>query len=196
LIELVLATSNKDKIREIKEILGRERFRILSLQDFPGIPPVIEDGETLEKNALKKAKACADLTGMVCLADDTGLEVQVLEGRPGVRSSRYAGPRATYADNVTKLLREMRGVDESRRGAQFRCVVVIVDGEGGIHKGEGTLEGGITVSPRGENGFGYDPVFLVPSLGKTLAELSAEEKNQISHRANAVRNAVRSWIGA
>ncbi len=196
MIELVLATRNEDKIREITDILGSSGFRILSRLDSPELPPVVEDGKTLEENALKKAKSCFERTGKTSLADDTGLEVRVLGGNPGVYSSRYAGMEATYADNVRKLLNDMEGVSEPDRDAVFRCVVAIVDSEGKVHEGEGILYGRITAKAAGESGFGYDPVFFVPSLGKTLAELSSEEKNQISHRGIAVRNALKNWIGA
>lgn len=196
MIDLVLATKNQDKIREITEILGPSRFRIFSHLDFSQFPPVVEDGETLEENALKKAKSFSEYTKMTCLADDTGLEVYALDGKPGVHSSRYAGVAATYADNVRKLLSEMKNVAESDRGAAFRSVVIIIDGEGKIHRGEGRLHGRITTKPKGKSGFGYDPVFLIPSLGKTLAQLSSEEKNRISHRGLAVRKALENWIGA
>lgn len=196
MIELVLATRNEDKVREITDILGSSRFQILSLLDFPHFPSVVEDGETLEENAFKKAKVCFEYTQKTSLADDTGLVVHALGGSPGVYSSRYAGMGATYDDNVRKLLREMEGVSKSDRDAVFRCVVVIIDTKGKTYKGEGHLHGRIMTKPRGKSGFGYDPVFLVPSLGKTLAELSLEEKNQISHRGIAVRDALNNWIGA
>ncbi len=196
MIELTLATRNEDKIREITDILGPGGFRVFSLFDHPQLPSVVEDGETLEENALKKARSCLEYTKTTSLADDTGLEVRILGGKPGVYSSRYAGVGATYADNVRKLLSEMEGVAESDRDATFRCVVAIVDSGGRIYKGEGCLCGRITTEPVGKNGFGYDPVFLVPSLGKTLAELSSEEKNRIGHRGIAVRDALKNWIGA
>jgi XTP/dITP diphosphohydrolase len=196
LMDLVLATRNQDKVREIVEILGKRRFRILSLSDFPQFPPVVEDGKTLEENAHRKARSCFEHTKKACLADDTGLEVEALGGRPGLYSSRYAGVGATYTDNVRKLLREMEDVPEQKRGAVFRCVVVIVDSEGAVHKGEGSLQGNIRGEPTGVDGFGYDPVFYVSSIGKTLAQLTLAEKNRISHRSIAVRSAIDSWIGA
>jgi len=196
LIDLILATRNQEKIREITEILKPSRFRILSHLDFPQLPPVVEDGKTLEENSLKKAKFFYDHMKIAALADDTGLEVHALGGRPGIRSSRYAGPEATYADNVRKLLSEMENLSESDRTAMFRSVVVIIDAGGKIHKGEGRLHGRITTEPRGEGGFGYDPIFLLPSYGRTLAQLSLEEKNRISHRGLAVRDALAKWIGA
>jgi len=195
-MELVLATRNEDKIREIKEILVSGEFQIYSLLDFPELPPILEDGKTLEENAFKKAKFCIEHTKMTSLADDTGLEVYALGGKPGVLSSRYAGVGATYEDNVRKLLKEMEDVPVTERGARFRCVVVIVETDGKIYEAEGSLEGKITIEPRGRSGFGYDPVFLIPSLGKTLAELSLEEKNRISHRGIAVRDALKKWLGA
>ena len=195
-MDLVLATRNRDKVREIAEILSIHRFQILSLLDFPQLPPVVEDGKSLDENALKKARTCFERTKKPCLADDTGLEVEALDGRPGLYSSRYAGPGATYADNLRKLLREMEGVPEEKRGATFRCVVVIVDSRGEVHRGEGSLKGRIGAESIGADGFGYDPVFYVSSIGKTLAELTLAEKNRISHRSMAVRSAVESWIGA
>jgi XTP/dITP diphosphohydrolase len=196
LIDLILATRNQDKIREITQILKPRRFRILSHHDFPQLPPAVENGETLEENSLKKARVFYDYTKIASLADDTGLEVHALGGRPGIYSSRYAGLGATYADNVRKLLSEMENLSESDRTAVFRSVVVIIDGEGKIHRAEGRLHGRIATEPRGEGGFGYDPVFFLPPYGRTLAELPPEEKNRIGHRGVAVRKALAKWIGA
>ncbi|MDZ7374048.1 MAG: XTP/dITP diphosphatase [candidate division KSB1 bacterium] len=187
---IVVATRNRDKLREICELLDADRFEILGLDDVQGVPEVEEDGATLEENALKKARVAAQVTGLPALADDTGLEVEALGGAPGVYSSRYAGEGATYADNVRKLLNELRGVPFEQRRARFRCVVALVH-DGVEEVVEGTCPGVITEEPRGEGGFGYDPVFLVPEVGKTFAEMSLEEKNAVSHRGKAFRAAAR-----
>jgi len=194
---VVLATRNRDKLREIARLLDPERFKLLTLDDFDDFPEVEEDGATLEENALKKAREVAAATGLLTVADDTGLEVDALGGRPGVYSSRYAGENATYADNVQKLLRELQGVPREKRAARFRCVAAIVDGEREV-TAEGVCEGVILEEPRGEGGFGYDPVFFVPEVGKTFAEMSTEEKNAISHRGKAFRKAAEilmAWDG-
>lgn len=187
-LKVLLATRNPDKVREIRRILGEDEFEIFWLDQFPDVPEVEEDGRTLHENALKKARTAARATGLLAVADDTGLEVDALRGAPGVRSSRYAGEDATYEDNVQKLLRELRGVPPEKRTARFRCVVAIVNGQDEWSV-EGVCEGRITTEPRGLHGFGYDPVFLVPERGKTFAEMTAEEKNDVSHRGIAFRKA-------
>lgn len=189
---IVLATQNRDKVRELAALfIDLPVERIIAAVDLPGAPDVIEDGATLEANALKKARALAAFTGLLCIADDTGLEVDALDGAPGVMSARYAGPDATYADNCEKLLRALEGVPEERRTARFHTEIVMVDPlteESRFERGvEGILEGRILEAPRGDGGFGYDSVFLVPELGRTLAELELEEKNRVSHRAIASR---------
>ena len=158
-----------------------------TLKDFPHVPEAIEDGHTLEENAAKKAVTCAISSGLWSLADDTGLEVEVLQGAPGVYSARYAGPRGNYKANNRKLLEELRGLPSNERRAVFRCVMALASPEGQVTLEEGRLDGFIAEKPRGKNGFGYDPLFIVESRGKTLAELSPEEKNDLSHRANALR---------
>ncbi|MBC7187714.1 MAG: XTP/dITP diphosphatase [Calditrichaeota bacterium] len=185
---LVLATRNLDKVREMRQVLADVGWEVLSLEQFPGAPEVLEDGTTIEANAIKKALAIAQHTGLVALADDTGLEVAALGGAPGVCSSRYAGPAATYAENVRKLLRDLDGVPEEQRTARFRCVIAIAEGER-VETVEGVCEGRITTAPRGNGGFGYDPVFLVPELGLTFAEMPLEQKNALSHRGKALREA-------
>ena len=182
--QLVLATHNRDKVVELRESLHGLPIQILSLDHFPNAPEVEEDGDTLEANAIKKALAIHAHTQLPAVADDTGLMVDTLNGAPGVYSSRYAGPQATYADNVQKLLRELAGVPELQRRAEFRTVMALVC-EGKTHLVEGRCCGRIMLAPRGKNGFGYDPVFFVPELNKTFAELALAEKNKISHRGKA-----------
>jgi XTP/dITP diphosphohydrolase len=183
---MLLATRNADKVSEIREILRLPREGLASLLDFPEIPEIEETGLTLEDNALIKAREAHRLTGLPSLADDTGLEVDALKGAPGVYSSRFAGPGASYADNVRKLLRAMDGIPAAGRRARFRCVVALKAG-GREEWVEGILEGGILTEARGSGGFGYDPVFYIPSAGRTMAEMSMEEKNAVSHRGVAFR---------
>ena len=161
----------------------------MTLEDFPDFPEIIEDGETCQANAVKKARETSRLTGHWTLADDTGLEVEALGGRPGVYAARYAGDHATYADNCRKLLAEMEGVPADKRAAKFVTVIAVSDPEGQVEVVEGVLDGTITETFYGSQGFGYDPVFFVPQSGKTLAEMTLTEKNQISHRAKALRRA-------
>jgi XTP/dITP diphosphohydrolase len=186
--KLLLATHNADKAREFRVLLEELQIEILTLDRFPDVGPVVEDGETLEENAAKKAREVFLKTGLPSIADDTGLEVRYLNDRPGVYSSRFAGEGASYADNCAKLLREMRGVPPRRRGARFRCVLAFAAPEGVLEFAEGVCRGVITETPRGINGFGYDPVFL--PLGETLTfgELEAAAKNRLSHRGRAIRN--------
>jgi len=179
---LVVASKNPDKITEIEAVLiplglAEEIVRGLDW------PEVEEDGETLTDNALLKARAVSAVTGLPVVADDTGLEVEALGGDPGVRTARFAGPEATYGENVEMLLRRMEGVAE--RSARFVTVAALVMPDGAEITARGEIDGGITLRPRGEGGFGYDPVFEVD--GRTLAEMGESEKNEISHRARALR---------
>jgi XTP/dITP diphosphohydrolase len=183
--ELVLATRNRDKALELSALLGDLGIKILTLAHFPGAPEVMEDGESCRENAVKKATEIARHTGLVAVADDTGLEVQALQGRPGPYAARYAGEGASYEDNWRKLLAELKGVPRDRRHARFVTVAAIVRPGTQPRVVEGVLDGMIAEKPAGEHGFGYDPVFFIPQLGKTLAELPREEKNRISHRARA-----------
>jgi len=182
---LVLATRNRHKGEELGALLGDLGVRIRTMNEFPDVPDVIEDGNTCEANAIKKAKAVSKATGLLAVADDTGLEVDALGGRPGVYAARYAGEHASYEDNWRKLLQELSGVPHNRRTARFLTVAAMASPSGEVQVVTGQLQGVITEEPVGARGFGYDPVFFVPELGKTLAELSAEEKNRISHRAKA-----------
>lgn len=185
--EILLATRNPDKVRELTALLGDLGLRIRTLAEFPTAPEVEEDGTTCEANALKKARAIASATGIPSVADDTGLEVDALGGRPGVFAARYAGEGATYEDNCRKLLKELDGVPLSKRTARFLTVAALAMPGGHSRVATGTLVGVIAEASVGMQGFGYDPVFFVPELGRTLAELTAEEKNRISHRAKAFR---------
>jgi XTP/dITP diphosphohydrolase len=183
--DVVLATRNPHKAAELAAILAGLPVRILTMDEFPGVPDVVEDGDTCEANAIKKAAAVSQATGLLAVADDTGLEVDALGGRPGVYAARYAGPKATYEDNCRKLLAELSGVPAERRTARFITVAAVASASEKVDVMSGTLDGRISEVPAGTRGFGYDPVFYVPELGKTLAEISPEEKNRISHRAKA-----------
>ena len=187
--ELVLATRNRHKIKELAALLGDLGVTIRTLDEFPDAPDVVEDGDTCEANAVKKARAIAEFTGLPAVADDTGLEVDALGGRPGVYAARYAGQDATYEDNCRKLLRELAGVPPEQRTARFLTVAAIALPSDGTRVVQGILDGMIAEEATGTLGFGYDPVFLVPELGKTLAQLSADQKNRISHRAKAFTQA-------
>jgi XTP/dITP diphosphohydrolase len=183
--EVVLATRNRGKIKEFTALLGRVFEKIMSLRDLDLVPNIIEDGNTFRENALKKARSISELTQKPTLADDSGLEVEALCGRPGVFSSRYAGEDAGDKENIKKLLQELNGVSDRR--ARFVCILALVFPGGREIIVEGTCDGIIIDEPRGEGGFGYDPVFFVPEMKKTMAELTPEEKNLISHRARAAR---------
>ncbi|MDR4465881.1 MAG: XTP/dITP diphosphatase [Nitrospira sp.] len=191
--EIVLATRNPDKGRELGALLGGLGIRIRTLADFPSAPEVVEDGTTCEANAIKKAREIARATGVPAVADDTGLEVDALEGRPGVYAARYAGEHATYEDNCRKLLLELAEVPRSNRTARFLTVAAIAFPSGDVHVTQGSLEGVIAEQSLGDQGFGYDPVFLVPECNRTLAQLTAEEKNRMSHRAKAFVQ-MRVWL--
>jgi XTP/dITP diphosphohydrolase len=183
--EVVLATRNPHKAQELKALLADEKFGVRTLAEFPDAPDVVEDGATCEANALKKARAAACYTGLPAIADDTGLEVEALGGRPGAYAARYAGEGATYEDNCRKLLRELEGVPPDRRRARFVTVAALALPTGQSAAVEGSLDGLIADREQGSQGFGYDPIFFVPDAGKTLAQMSAAEKNRISHRARA-----------
>lgn len=182
----VLATANPDKAQEIRAILDGLDVTLIPRPN--DVPEVIEDGETLEDNALLKARALCEATGMAAIADDTGLFVDALEGAPGVYSARYAGEDATYADNCAKMLRELTGVSSEQRTARFRTVAAVAYPDGSWFVVDGEVAGHIAETPRGENGFGYDPIFLPEGgKGRSMAELSPEEKHALSHRGNAFR---------
>jgi XTP/dITP diphosphohydrolase len=184
-VKLVLATRNENKVREIEQILRDVPVDLVSLIDFPDMPLVNEDGTTFEENAIKKALEVWRHTGLASIADDSGLEVDALGGEPGVLSARFAGEPVSYEANNEKLLKMLAGVPEEDRKAKFVCVAVLVSAKGKMVLQRGELKGVITDRPRGQGGFGYDPVFYLPRKKKTVAELDAETKNEISHRASA-----------
>jgi XTP/dITP diphosphohydrolase len=181
---LVLATRNQGKIREFKELLIDFQIEIKSLQDFGPISPIEEDKETFEENAYKKAHLTAKMLGFPVLADDSGLMVDALGGRPGVHSARYAGGKASDKENNLKLLEAMKGL--TNRKATFKCVIIVAVPSGPALTYEGLCDGEITREMKGDRGFGYDPVFYYPPLKKTFAQLSLEEKNRVSHRGKAM----------
>jgi len=181
---LVLATRNRGKVAEIEQLLGGLGVQVRSLADYPEIGEIEEDGRTFAENAVKKAVTVALATGHLALADDSGLEVDALGGRPGVFSSRY-GP--TDAERNERLLAELKLVSPEQRTARFVCVAALADKRGNAVTRRGVCEGLIAERPSGEGGFGYDPIFLLPEQGCTMAELSREEKNRISHRGKAFR---------
>lgn len=190
-MKIVAATTNQNKLRELKELLKDFDVQLLSLNDFPDCPSVVEDGESFAENALKKAQAVCAFTGLLAIADDSGLEVDWLDERPGIFSARYAGNSADDKNNYEKLLRELEGVVPEKRGARFRCALAIAAPSGQCRIVEGEYRGFITTQPRGKNGFGYDPVFLDPVSGLTFAEMPGEQKNKISHRARALHKLIK-----
>ncbi|MCL6473042.1 MAG: XTP/dITP diphosphatase [Firmicutes bacterium] len=185
--ELIIASQNEGKIREIIDILDLKDVKVYTLKDFPNWPNVEETGSTFYDNALIKARALVEAFGKPAVADDSGLEVDALGGKPGIYSARYAGEQGNAKKNNEKLLRELEGVPWDRRTARFRCVAVIMTPDGWVAQAEGTLEGRIGFEPRGAGGFGYDPIFIVEGEERTVAEMPLDEKNKISHRAKAFR---------
>lgn len=185
---LILSSSNPHKIGELRSILAGLPVEVISKSQAGfGDMDVLEDGDTLEANAMKKALAMAEKTADIVLADDTGLFVDALNGEPGVYSARYAGEDCSYQDNNRKLLAALADVAEEKRTAHFETVIAIVWEDGTTQTVSGICEGAIAREPKGENGFGYDPLFVVKGTGRTFAEMKDEEKNQLSHRANALR---------
>jgi len=186
-VTIVLATANAHKLREFQQILSGDAITLVAQDAFPGCPDVIEDGSSFEENALKKARAIAAHTGCIAMADDSGLEVDALDGAPGIYSARYAGEPCSDARNIERLLKSMCHLDDAQRGAQFRCVIAVVAPEGRQLTVEGMCRGRITEAPAGSDGFGYDPVFLHEPSGMTFAQLSSQEKHSLSHRGRAVQ---------
>jgi len=183
-LSVVLATTNQGKYDEIVEVLGEQPWNLVSLNDFPDCGPIREYGNSFDENALIKAREAFRITGLTALADDSGLAVDYLNGEPGVYSARFAGPRADDEQNNRKLLELLKGLPSGKRKARFHCSVALVD-ESGEHLCRGQVKGVILDEPRGGNGFGYDPLFYCPVLGKTFAEMERKEKNRVSHRGAA-----------
>ena len=186
-VEIVLATRNRHKLRELTEILQGMEIMLLGIDAFPDCPEVEEDGKTFAENALKKARFVAEHTGRITMADDSGLEVDFLGGAPGIYSARYAGVQGNDLLNNEKLLNELKGVPEKKRGAQFHCVIAIVAPDGRQHVAEGICRGTVISQPKGAKGFGYDPIFFYEPFGLTFSEMGAEQKNSISHRSLAIQ---------
>lgn len=192
--ELLIATGNSGKMNEFATLFAGSGIKLYSLKDFPDLVPAAEDGKTFRENALKKAAAASRQTGLSAIADDSGLCVEALDGGPGVFSARFAGAGCGDEANNLKLLREMAGVSEKHRSAAFRCAIALCMSDGLHQTFEGELRGFILDHPSGHGGFGYDPLFMVPEYGRTVAELPAEIKNRISHRGRATA-ALMAYLG-
>ena len=194
---IVLATGNEGKIREIKDILKGTKVKFLSIKDFPDLPILREEGESFIENALFKARKIAKLTGKIALADDSGLEVEALGGAPGIHSACFAGEERNSEKNNRYLLKLLENVPQAERKAHFKCAAVLVHPDGEAKFVEEKCSGLIAFEPRGDGGFGYDPLFIVPEYNLTFAELPPEIKNEISHRAKAfrkIRCTIEEWI--
>ncbi|MCX5780808.1 MAG: XTP/dITP diphosphatase [Firmicutes bacterium] len=189
-IKLLIATRNKHKKNELEAILAGWEVQVLSLDDIPEIPEVVEDGATFAENAAKKARTTADLSGYVTLADDSGLEVDALGGAPSIFSARFGGPEADDATNNLKLLYLLRDIGPDQRTARFVCVIAVAIPGGEVHTVQGVCEGHIADCGQGQGGFGYDPLFIPQGFSLTFAQLSEAEKNQISHRGQALLQAL------
>ncbi len=187
MMKVVIATHNKDKLKELKKGLRNLDIELLDLCSFPEIGEIIEDGETLQENALIKAREVYKLTGLPAIADDTGLEVDALGGKPGVYTARFAGENCSYLDNVNKMLKVMKNIKNSDRSAIFKTVMAFVDDKTELFS-IGEVKGMIASEKKGLGGFGYDSIFYVVNEGKTFAEMSIEKKNIISHRGKAIKN--------
>ena len=187
IMKVVIATHNKDKLKELKKGLSNLNIEILDLSSFPEIGEIVEDGKTLQENALIKARYVFKKTGIPSIADDTGLEVDALDGKPGVYTARFAGENCSYMDNVNKMLKVMKNVEDSKRTAVFKTVIAFVDSKTELFS-EGEVKGIINKKIKGLAGFGYDPIFYVQEERKTFAEMTIEEKNIISHRGRAISN--------
>ncbi len=184
---LLIATNNAHKIMEFRRLLAEIPYELVTPTEVGLALEVEEDGETFEENARKKARAFSEASGLPALADDSGIEVDALGGRPGVQSARYGGTGISDADRVELLLREMEGIPDEQRACRYRVVLVLATAGGGEHVTSGTCEGRVAHEPAGANGFGYDPVFYVPAYGRTIAQMDAAEKDAISHRGHAAR---------
>jgi XTP/dITP diphosphohydrolase len=186
---LLIATHNKQKLREFRDVLAALPWELVSLDDAEVRLVVDETGQTFKENAVLKARGYSAASGLLTLADDSGIEVDALQGAPGVMSSRFAGPDATADKRNRLLLERLEGVLPESRRARYRCVIAIAQPAGDVTTVEGTCEGQIALAPRGSGGFGYDPIFYVPEFGRTMAELPAEQKHRFSHRGIAARKA-------
>lgn len=191
--KILLGSKNKGKIQEFQEAFQDSQIEILSLNDFPDCPDAPETGNSFEENASQKALFYQEFTGLPSLADDSGIEVDALGGAPGIYSARYAGEPANDSANNQKLLENLEGIPSEKRTGRFVCVLALAKNGQIVQLSRGTAEGIVLEAPRGENGFGYDPLFFVPNLKKTMAELSITEKRQISHRGEALRKFV-AWF--
>lgn len=189
--ELVVATTNKDKVKEIRKILSGLGVKVLTPDKFGLLPKIVENGRTFEENAAKKARIISRFTGRMTIADDSGLDVMALGGKPGVRSSRFAGEKQDYLANNEKLLRLMKNIPAGKRTARFVCVIAIAKGGKVLRTVRGEARGIIAFRMRGRTGFGYDPLFISPKYKKTFAELGPRIKNKISHRYRALMEAKR-----
>ena len=189
-MQLVVATRNAGKLKEIRRLLESHGIRVRGLEEFPGVPDVVEDGQTFAENAIKKAEAVAQFTSLPCLADDSGLVVDALQGRPGVHSARFSGAEADDQSNNSKLLDEMAAVPEIQRQAAFCCVMALCMPGQSPRLFQGRVNGAILERQQGDGGFGYDPLFWLPGYNCTMAELPLDTKNQASHRGQALRQLV------
>lgn len=189
-MKFLLATLNEGKVKELGELLADEEIEVLSLRDIEGWVEVEETGSTFAENAALKARAAAGETGLIAIADDSGLEVDALSGAPGIHSARFAGEPKDDEANIDKLLKLLENVPDEERTGHFRCSLVVVTPDGEEYATEGTVDGKILRQRRGQGGFGYDPVFYVPDFGRTMAELSLTQKNKLSHRAQALHKAI------
>jgi XTP/dITP diphosphohydrolase len=196
--KIIFATGNEGKMREVREILADLGMEILSMKEAGVSMDIVEDGITFEENARIKARAVQKATGALVLADDSGLAVDYLNGEPGVYSARYMGEDTSYVIKNKSIIDRLKGIEGSARSARFCCAIAAVFPDGSEAVTEGIIEGVIAESPSGEGGFGYDPIFYLPERGMTTAELSAEEKNSVSHRGNALRKMkplIKDWLG-
>jgi XTP/dITP diphosphohydrolase len=191
--EVIIATKNAGKVKEFQTLFAEKAVKVKSLLDIEDAPDVEETGETFAENAILKAETIANYLNKVVIADDSGLAVDALGGKPGVYSARYAGEHKNDKENMAKVLEELNGVPFEQRTARFHCALAVAIPNQRTVVVEGTCEGYIAEAPTGTNGFGYDPIFYVPEQQKTMAELSKEEKNKISHRANALKKLEKIW---
>ena len=187
MLEILIATNNLGKIKEIKDILDSPEIKILTIKDFPHLPKIEEDGKTYQENAFKKARKISEHTGKICLADDSGLEIDYLKGKPGIYSSRWGN---SDEERINKVLKLLENVPINKRSAKFVCAAVLVFPDDKTYMVKEECNGSIEFKPKGEHGFGYDPIFLVPEYNKTFAELGDKIKNRISHRGKAMRRMI------